>query len=564
MSAPYVTAMRNASAEVKHLVNSLRGVDPVFWWVMVLKFTESFTYFALSQILVIYLRSEYGLTDIEAGFAYGSWGFMISAWSILMSCVNDSLGIRRALLVGFSLEIVGNFLLAFARTRALAYLSLFGILPLGSCLGIPMLLIAVKRFSPEESKGFAFGVFYTVMNIAALASGPVVDLFNIGRDPGTPFIEGSYITGNRMVILTCAFSSVLSFVFTKVYLVEAPVEGGGGEEYAQSFHSEDRLVSSVDSEEQGVELNPMQQQRLMHVLEAPTDSTEITLEEDNVSQSPKRMHNSGVDGGDENNHNDNDNAERRPPGQKLGGTPLSVANVKGLVNTKRFWRFVVLTLFLINLRAIFRHLDATFPTYLLREHGNNIPKGLIYSINPFMIIFLTPLVTAFATRVPDYDMIRNGSWITGLSALPLVFSSTILSSCLFVIFLSFGECIWSPASYHYAMAVAPDGREATFGALAAAPLFAAKIPVGLLGGYLLETFMPAEGPRQPKMLWLVIMLATVSSPICLSLFERCVRQPRDKEEAEEAVHSGESEEVHEAQRGAHLRLRTDSAHSEES
>ena len=113
------------------------------------------------------------------------------------------------------------------------------------------------------------------------------------------------------------------------------------------------------------------------------------------------------------------------------------------------------------------------------------------------------------------------------------------------------------------MAVAPDGREATFGALAAAPLFAAKIPVGLLGGYLLETFMPAEGPRQPKMLWLVILLATVSSPICLSLFERCVRQPRDKEGAEEAVDSGDSEEVHEAQRGAHLRLRTDSAHSEE-
>ena len=244
------------------------------------------------------------------------------------------------------------------------------------------------------------------------------------------------------------------------------------------------------------------------------------------------------------NYNDNDghreDIETRPK-KKLAGSPVSISSVKQLVRTRRFWRFVALTLFLVNLRAIFRHLDATFPTYLLREHGNNIPKGVIYSINPFMIIFLTPLVTAVATGAPDYDMMRNGSWITGLSALPLVLSSTILSSCLFVIFLSLGECIWSPASYHYAMSVAPDGREATFGALAAAPLFAAKIPVGLLGGYLLETYMPAEGNRQPKMLWLIILVATVSSPICLTIFEKCVRQP-DHKEADEIGEDNEAEE----------------------
>ena len=210
-----ISIVSKSVAEMKVLVNSLKGVDPVFWWVMVLKFTESFTYFALSQILVIYLRTEYDLTDLEAGFAYGCWGFMISFWSILMSCVNDSLGIRRALLLGFSLEIVGNLILAFARTKTLAFISLFGILPLGSCLGIPMLLIAVKRFSPEESKGFAFGIFYTIMNVAALVSGPVVDLFNVGRNPGAPYFPDSYITGNRMVIVTCTLSSVLSLVFTR-------------------------------------------------------------------------------------------------------------------------------------------------------------------------------------------------------------------------------------------------------------------------------------------------------------------------------------------------------------
>lgn len=542
-------------AHVKELVLSLRDVSPLFWWVMVLKFTESFTYFALSQILVIYLRAEFDLTDIEAGFAYGCWGFMISFWSIMMSCVNDSLGIRRALLIGFSLEIVGNFLLAFARTRALVFTSLFGILPLGSCLGIPMLIIGVKRFSPEETKGFAFGLFYTVMNVAALASGPVVDLFNVGREPGDPYFEGSYITGNRMVIITCAISSICSFVFTKFYLVESPSDGSDHDvdedgSTVSSAHSEDRLVGSDAAFRDGDDVDEEEDEMVEIQLNPIRDATEDAGDEQDDTTAPASNRNT-----------------------KLAGAAISVASVKQLVRTKRFWRFVMLTLFLINLRAIFRHLDATFPTYLLRQHGNDIPKGVIYSINPFMIILLTPIVSAVATKVPDYDMIRNGSWITGLSALPLVLSSTVGSACLFVVLLSFGECVWSPASYNYAMAVAPDGREATFSALAAAPLFAAKIPVGLLGGYLLETYMPAEGPRQPKMLWLIILLATATSPVFLTLFERCVRQPRESDDKEveddegddrvlEGDAAGEEEGPGLEMRRGHHRLRTDSSHSE--
>ena len=540
-------------AHVISLIHSLKYVSPLFWWVMVLKFTESFTYFALSQVLVIYLRSEFGLTDIEAGTVYGVWGFCISFWSIMMSCVNDSLGIRKALLIGFSLEIVGNFLLAFARTRALAFVSLFGILPLGSCLGIPMLIIGVKRFSPEETKGFAFGIFYTVMNVAALASGPVVDLFNIGREPQDPYIEGTFITGNRMVIITCATSSVLSFIFTKLYLKDTSMDGGNERERdaesISSSHSEDRLVVG------GVEDSGEEDEEMIEIQLNPIRDSEE--EGDDIVRGGEEIRKSST------NTITNTSAKES---NRLGGTEISVASVKQLVYTKRFWRFVMLTLFLVNLRAIFRHLDATFPTYLLREHGNDIPKGFIYSINPFMIILLTPVVSAVATKVPDYDMIRNGSWITGIAALPLVLSSSVLAACVFVVLLSFGECIWSPASYNYAMAVAPEGREATFSALAAAPLFAAKIPVGLLGGYLLETYMPETGPRQPKMLWLVILLATASSPVCLTLFESCVRQPSQSDNKEDDLpdgcDAGDGVGQGVEMRDGHHRLRTDSGHSE--
>jgi hypothetical protein len=89
-----------------------------------------------------------------------------------------------------------------------------------------------------------------------------------------------------------------------------------------------------------------------------------------------------------------------------------------------------------------------------------------------------------------------------------------------VITLSFGEAIWSPRTYDYTMTIAPLGKEASFSALASAPLFAAKVPVGLLSGYLLSLYVPENGHKDPQKLWLIIGLLTLASPICIYCFER--------------------------------------------
>ena len=56
----------------------------------------------------------------------------------------------------------------------------------------------------------------------------------------------------------------------------------------------------------------------------------------------------------------------------------------------------------------------------------------------------------------------------------------------------------------------PQGREASFSALAAAPLFAAKVPVGLLSGYLVHKYLPEDGSRKDgRTMWLIIGLLTM-------------------------------------------------------
>ncbi len=50
--------------------------------------------------------------------------------------------------------------------------------------------------------------------------------------------------------------------------------------------------------------------------------------------------------------------------------------------SRETWKFMVMCLITVNLKQIFRHVDATLPKYLIRAYGCDAPVGLIYGINP--------------------------------------------------------------------------------------------------------------------------------------------------------------------------------------
>jgi dipeptide/tripeptide permease len=109
------------------------------YYVFYLKFLESYSYFALSQILVIYLHTEFGVSDIEAGMVYGMWGAAITLWGLLVSWINDNLGVRYSLMAGFTISAVSSTVVACTTSKALLYITLFAIYPFGTSMGIPML-----------------------------------------------------------------------------------------------------------------------------------------------------------------------------------------------------------------------------------------------------------------------------------------------------------------------------------------------------------------------------------------------------------------------------------------
>ena len=84
-TAPAFSCLNIISERIK----SLKTCPKELYINFVLKFLESYSYFAVSQLLVIYLHNEFGFSDIEAGSMYGLWGIAITFWGLCASSLND-------------------------------------------------------------------------------------------------------------------------------------------------------------------------------------------------------------------------------------------------------------------------------------------------------------------------------------------------------------------------------------------------------------------------------------------------------------------------------------------
>ena len=455
-----MTPLSIQTTRISNGFRSLSGSPPELKYAYTLKFLDSFSYFSFSIIFTLFLSSDFGFSDYHAGSLYGAWGALVTLFGLANGVVIDNLGVSLSLKIGFVISLLAKFLI-FSTTSRVTLCFAMVLLSFGNSMGIPVLTVGIRRYTTEANRGFAFGLFYVIMNVAALLSGPAVDYCTIiyeenrgdrNLDQGQGYeVQEWSLTGYRLVVLLGIFSNIAACF---VSLAVKEIKVGNIQNGTQEF-------------------------------------------------------------------------------QPIKGNAIDI--LRDTMRSPNFWRFLVVVLVTTNVRMIFRHLDATLPKYMVREFGDDVPKGTIYSINPALIIILVPIVTAATTHVDPLIMIHHGSYISTASVFFLVASTSIPACVLFVMFLSVGEAIWSPRLYDYTMQIAKEGREGTYMALASAPLFLAKLPVGMMSGYLLEKYCPEDGQRDSKTMWLIIGLITAVSPILLTVLWGYLSQRDDEASSYEEV-----------------------------
>jgi MFS family permease len=460
----------------------LRGAVRELWLVFGTKLLTILAYGVMNSTLVLWLSSDLGYSDLSAGNLVATWSALMTLTTVLVGSLVDSIGLRKAFLLGAGICLVARGAMTFIDTRWLVLAC--GLFPLavGEAFLTPVMVAAVRRYSTTAQRSIAFSIFYAMMNVGFFIGNLIFDF--VRQHVGEHGIFAVPILGVELTAYRTLF--LVSFLLTIPNLV--------------IFYF--FLRDGVEATDEGVKIA------------APRASA---------------------------------------PG--LGAVSDALAGAArifaGLWRQSVFYKFLIFLSLVVAVRLIFYHMHYTYPKFGIRELGPGAPIGRLWAINSLLIIFLVPIVGAVTQKVSAYKMVTVGSLISALSVfimtLPLPLFVGLADGplgalvghywlgvqgpvhpyyvmiFLYIVLLSLGEALWSPRLYEYSAAIAPKGQEASYMSLSFLPFFVAKFFVGTLSGLLLTAYCPETGERNSQMLWFIIALTTMITPVGLLLFRRYIQ-----------------------------------------
>ena len=430
-------------------LRSLARCPREIWIAYVVKVLESLCYFSSVLVLMPFLIQDMGLGDVAAGTVFGIFSASMSFFMLFVGFIADSLGIKRALLIGLVVALVGRLAITFTTSPWVVYPGLF-VLSVGFAYMIPLIAASVKLFTTKKAQRYAYSWYYVVMNVGSLIAGLSRDWL---RTSFTEVIE-LQIGGLTLQVRPLQVIFLVAVVATVASLVLI------------LFFVRDRIPEAAFADD-GSE---------------PTDG--------------------------------------EPPVPKAASTRKPILAVMSeVVREKMFWVFIAFVLLLVLVKMIFQYNHSLYPMYMERI-GLDAWTGKLYAINPAMIIILVPVATAISRNMKSYNVILLGCFVSACSVLVLGLGESILLVVLFQVFLSIGEAFWSPRLYDYTASIAPPGQEASYMALSKVPMFFAKVGAGPATGFLLVSLCPASGARNTELMWIIVGLSTLISPLTLFLGRR--------------------------------------------
>jgi len=174
---------------------------------------------------------------------------------------------------------------------------------------------------------------------------------------------------------------------------------------------------------------------------------------------------------------------------------------------------------IVGCKLVFSLLFFMLPKMITQDDGENAPFGMYMSAAPLSIILFVLFLAPVHALYQPYDLILVGTLIGTFAPLPMFMGLNMINFMLFILIVSFAEALYSPMVNVFTFNFTTEGREGTFLTLTAAPVYFTMALTGIIGGYLLENFYPAQEDasrkRQPDVIWITIIACSAVSTFAL-------------------------------------------------
>lgn len=189
-------------------------------------------------------------------------------------------------------------------------------------------------------------------------------------------------------------------------------------------------------------------------------------------------------------------------------------------------RFMFFIFALLPVRTLFAHQWLTMPEYVLRSYSQDVADHMevfVDSMNPLVIFFGVPTLAALTKKYHVLSMMIVGTFVSASATFVLCFGEHLPLLISYFVIFSIGEAIWSSRFYEYASEIAPDGKVAQYMGVALLPWFVAKTTTGFYSGFILESFVPKDGPKSAGTMWLIYGVVALASPLLLVVAGKWLR-----------------------------------------
>jgi MFS family permease len=180
----------------------------------------------------------------------------MSFFMLFVGFVADSLGIKKALIIGLVIALVGRMSIAFTTSPWVVYPGLF-VLSVGFAYMIPLLAAAVALFSTEPTRKFAFSWYYVVMNVGSLLAGLSLDWLRGIFTQTTQFtVLGMNIAvrPTQMIFLVAVATTILSMIIV-VFCIRSKIPK---EESVEDEAPDPAEAKKTESSDAGSKKSPFQ------------------------------------------------------------------------------------------------------------------------------------------------------------------------------------------------------------------------------------------------------------------------------------------------------------------
>jgi MFS family permease len=147
---------QSASILGKFLV--LKGAARELWITFALKFLGVTAYKLMNVTLVLWLSSDFGMSDRMALRMVLAWSLTMTVVTLLVGSLTDAIGLRKTFFLGVWICVIARAVMAFTTVKWLALAC--GLFPLavGEALCTPVLVAAIRKDKPFRLEKDATGV----------------------------------------------------------------------------------------------------------------------------------------------------------------------------------------------------------------------------------------------------------------------------------------------------------------------------------------------------------------------------------------------------------------------